>query len=36
MAKKKPAKPETKTEFLRKILSKNPDLDYQQGSRSPV
>jgi Plasmid pRiA4b ORF-3-like protein len=33
VAKKKPAKPETTTEFLRKILSKNPDLDYQQVNR---
>ena len=33
MAKKKPTKPETKSEFLRKILSKNPNLDYQQVNR---
>jgi hypothetical protein len=30
MAKKKDGKPETKSEFLRKVLSKNPNLDYQQ------
>ena len=30
MAKKKPAKPETKSEFLRKALGKNPNLDYRQ------
>jgi hypothetical protein len=30
MAKKKAAKPETKTEFLRKALSRNPDLEYEQ------
>lgn len=29
----KGAKPETKSEFLRKVLGKNPDLDYQQVSR---
>ena len=33
MAKKKGAKPETKSEFLRKVLGKNPDLDYQQVNR---
>lgn len=33
MAKKNGAKPETKSEFLRKILSKNPDLDYHQVNR---
>jgi hypothetical protein len=33
MAKKKGAKPETKSEFLRKVLSKNPNLDYQQVNR---
>jgi hypothetical protein len=33
MAKKEGAKPETKSEFLRKVLNKNPDLDYQQVSR---
>ena len=33
MAKKKDAKPETKSEFLRKVLGKNPDLDYQQVNR---
>src|SRR3954447_26912884 len=33
MAKKKGAKPETKSEFLRKVLSKAPDLDYQQVNR---
>src|ERR687898_544427 len=33
MAKKKPAKRETKSDFLRKVLGKNPDLDYQQVSR---
>jgi hypothetical protein len=27
------AKPETKSEFLRKLLGKNPDLDYQQVNR---
>src|SRR4051812_17320713 len=30
MAKKRAAKPETKSEFLRRVLSRNPDLDYQQ------
>ena len=30
MAKKKPAKTETKSEFLRKVLSKNPNLDHRQ------
>src|SRR3954468_13818477 len=30
MAKKKAEKKETKSEFLRKVLSRNPDLDYQQ------
>jgi hypothetical protein len=30
MAKKKATKPETKSEFLRRVLSRNPDLDYQQ------
>jgi hypothetical protein len=30
MAKKKVAKPETKSEFLRKVLGKNPDLDHRQ------
>ncbi len=30
MAKKKGAQPETKSDFLRKVLTKNPDLDYQQ------
>ncbi len=30
MAKKKAAKQETRTEFLRKILSRNPDLDHHQ------
>jgi Plasmid pRiA4b ORF-3-like protein len=30
MAKKKAAKPETKSEFLRKVLSRNPDLDHRQ------
>jgi hypothetical protein len=30
MARKKGAKPETKSEFLRKVLTKNPDLDYPQ------
>src|SRR5271157_1773233 len=30
MAKKKPAKPETKSEFLRKALGRNPNLDYRQ------
>ena len=33
MAKKEDAKPETKSEFLRKVLSKNPDLDCQQVNR---
>ena len=30
MAKKKAAKKETKSEFLRKVLSKNPNLEYRQ------
>ena len=33
MAKKGGARPETKSEFLRKILGKDPDLDYQQVNR---
>ncbi len=33
MAKKKAAKPETKSEFLRKALSRNPNLDYNQINR---
>jgi hypothetical protein len=33
MAKKKAAKKETKSEFLRKVLGKNPDLDYRQVNR---
>ena len=33
MAKKKGAQPESKSEFLRKALSKNPNLDYQQINR---
>jgi hypothetical protein len=33
MAKKSGAKPETKSEFLRKVLGKDPDLDYQQVDR---
>jgi hypothetical protein len=33
MAKKEGVKPETKSEFLRKVLSKNPDLDYTQVNR---
>lgn len=34
MAKKKnSAKPETKSDFLRKVLERNPDLDYQQVNR---
>jgi Plasmid pRiA4b ORF-3-like protein len=33
MAKKKGEKPETKSGFLRKILSKNPDLDHRQVNR---
>src|SRR3954471_18061479 len=33
MAKKKPAKRETKSDFLRKVLGKNPDLDYEQVNR---
>lgn len=30
MAKKKGTKPETKSEFLRRVLARNPGLDYQQ------
>ena len=30
MAKKKASKPETKSEFLRKVLARNPNLDYRQ------
>jgi hypothetical protein len=30
MAKKKAAKPETKSDFLRRILGRNPNLDYRQ------
>ncbi len=30
MARKKGTKPETKSEFLRRVLGRNPDLDYQQ------
>jgi hypothetical protein len=33
MAKKRAAKRETKSEFLRKALSRNPDLDYRQINR---
>ena len=33
MAKKERAKPETKSEFLRKVLGKAPDLDYSQVNR---
>jgi hypothetical protein len=33
MAKKNGTKPETKTEFLRRILSRNPNLDYHQVNR---
>src|SRR3954453_16966688 len=33
MAKKKPAKRETKSDFLRKVLGKNPNLDYEQVNR---
>jgi hypothetical protein len=33
MAKKGGAKPETKSEFLRRVLGRNPDLDYQQVNR---
>jgi hypothetical protein len=33
MAKKKAAGPETKSDFLRRVLSRNPDLDYQQVNR---
>ena len=33
MAKKGGARPETKSEFLRRVLGKNPDLDYQQINR---
>jgi hypothetical protein len=31
--KKKAARKETKSEFLRKVLGKNPDLDYRQVNR---
>ena len=30
MAKEKDARKETKSEFIRKALSKNPNLDYEQ------
>jgi hypothetical protein len=33
MTKKEGGKPVTKSEFLRKVLSKNPDLDYHQVNR---
>ena len=33
MAKKKGAKPETKSDFLRRILGRNPNLDYEQVNR---
>ena len=33
MAKKQSAGPETKTGFLRKVLTKNPDLDHRQVNR---
>ena len=33
VTKKERAKPETKSEFLRKALSRNPDLDYRQVNR---
>ena len=33
MAKKKGAKKETKSDFLRKVLTRNPDLDYHQVNR---
>jgi hypothetical protein len=33
MAKKGGARPETKSEFLRRVLGKDPDLDYQQVNR---
>jgi len=33
MAKKKPAKTETKSEFLRKALGRNPNLDHRQVNR---
>jgi hypothetical protein len=33
MAKKKAAKSETKSDFLRQVLSKNPDLDHRQVNR---
>ena len=33
MAKPKGAKPETKSQFLRKVLGKKPDLDYEQVNR---
>jgi hypothetical protein len=33
MSKKRAAKPETKSDFLRRVLSRNPDLNYQQVNR---
>lgn len=33
MAKKGGARPETKSEFLRRVLSKDPDIDFQQVNR---
>lgn len=33
MAKKQPAKAETKSGFLRRVLGRNPDLDYRQVNR---
>ena len=33
MAKKKPTRPDTKSEFLRKALSRNPNLDFDQINR---
>ena len=36
MAKKKGAKPETKSDFLRKVLGRNPNLDARQVSQNPT
>jgi hypothetical protein len=33
MAKKEGSKPDSKSEFLRKVLGKNPDLDFPQVNR---
>jgi hypothetical protein len=33
MAKQKASKPETKSDFLRRVLSRNPELDYQKVNR---